>query len=219
MSTTANNVKQRRAGGSTPESIDAATGGDAKADASPASESVSHSSSTNDLMERDRDSAMERETKEDWEVFGKDFELTPELSASALFESFVEDWFQHSHITRKRFPGAFKLAEKLRKKGSQVGIKVQEEVSVRACVCIGSQSSPMQMKKPPFVKMIDKITFVASICLLVVTEFVMLRYPQFFHHAYTLLIIPLLIWRYFHYHSIKYVGGMICCCWCVCQLT
>lgn len=46
------------------------------------------------------------------------------------------------------------------------------------------------MKQPPFIQWIDKMTFVFGVCLLVLTQYLILRYPQYFHYAYTLLIVP-----------------------------
>ena len=61
----------------------------------------------------------------------------------------------------------------------------------------------------------DKLTFVFGVLLLVVIQYLMLRKPAWVHHAYAVLIVALMIWRYVQYHALKYHYFMLDFCYYV----
>mmetsp|Transcript_10830 Transcript_10830/g.11909 ORF Transcript_10830/g.11909 Transcript_10830/m.11909 type:complete len:450 (+) Transcript_10830:20-1369(+) len=64
--------------------------------------------------------------------------------------------------------------------------------------------SRAKLKSPPFIRTIDKIAFMAGIALLLGTQYFILAAPQFIHWFYIFSMIPLILWRFFHYHGLKF---------------
>eukprot|EP01095_Lingulamoeba_sp_RSL-Kostka_P006563 TRINITY_DN2066_c0_g1_i1.p1 TRINITY_DN2066_c0_g1~~TRINITY_DN2066_c0_g1_i1.p1 ORF type:complete len:358 (+),score=59.38 TRINITY_DN2066_c0_g1_i1:41-1114(+) len=69
------------------------------------------------------------------------------------------------------------------------------------------------VKAPPFVKISDKISFVAGVVFLLITEYVILVNPKKMHQWYILTIVPLLITRFLMYHKAKFHYFMLDFCY------
>ncbi|EGC37332.1 hypothetical protein DICPUDRAFT_24393, partial [Dictyostelium purpureum] len=69
------------------------------------------------------------------------------------------------------------------------------------------------MKAPPFIRLLDKIAFTLGLIVLFISEFVLLRIPQYMYLWYTILIFPLMAIRFIMYHRDKYHYFMLDFCY------
>lgn len=65
----------------------------------------------------------------------------------------------------------------------------------------------------PFLRFMDKFSFLVSLLLIVVTEYVVLDDPAWLPHLYTALMVPLMIYRFFSYHKANYHYFMLDFCY------
>lgn len=86
--------------------------------------------------------------------------------------------------------------EKLKKKWMEQKMKIKQKI-----------------RAPPFLRTSDKIAFTLSLSGLLMTEFILLKFPEHMIYWYTLLIFPLLATRYYFYHKIKYHYFMLDFCY------
>jgi hypothetical protein len=59
-------------------------------------------------------------------------------------------------------------------------------------------------KSPPRVRLLDKLSFFVGVALLLTTEWALLAHPHRFHELYTLLAVPLLLYRVYSYSARKW---------------
>lgn len=69
------------------------------------------------------------------------------------------------------------------------------------------------MKDEPFLRAMDKFSFLLGVLSMLVTEFILLRYPQSLYLAYTIMFIPMMVWRFFSYHRSKFHYFMLDFCY------
>ncbi|KYR01088.1 transmembrane protein [Tieghemostelium lacteum] len=74
-----------------------------------------------------------------------------------------------------------------------------------------------QMNAPPFIRLMDKCAFTIGLIVLFISEFILLRSPNLFYQWYTLLIVPLMAFRFIMYHRAKYHYFMLDFCY-LCQV-
>jgi len=74
-----------------------------------------------------------------------------------------------------------------------------------------------KMKLPPFLRLVDKISFTAGVILMLLSEYIWVDYPESMYKLYVLLIVPLLLVRFFTYHARKWHYFMLDFCY-FCQL-
>eukprot|EP00727_Mastigamoeba_balamuthi_P005591 m51a1_g1651 hypothetical protein (388) ;mRNA; f:346772-348486 len=60
------------------------------------------------------------------------------------------------------------------------------------------------MTEEPFLSLVDKFSFISGVCLLLVTQHVMLVMPHKFHVLYLCLVGPLIAFRWASYHTQKW---------------
>jgi hypothetical protein len=75
-----------------------------------------------------------------------------------------------------------------------------------------------KMKDTPMVKLKDKIAFVVGIFLVMATEAVLLTRPEWMPKFYMIVLLPLLVTRFFMYHKQKFHYFMLDFCY-FCQLV
>lgn len=140
-----------------------------------------------------------------------------DVSAHSVFEAFAEAWYrrqrdksgaQQPAATLKRvrsfenlIPGPIKNA----------AAGVRDRINKRRA------DIEQRLKNPPFLRLIDMASFVCNVCLIPLTQYFILVYPQNFYILYTAIIIPLFIQRYMHYHALKYHYFLLDFCY-FCQL-
>jgi hypothetical protein len=143
-----------------------------------------------------------------------------DVSAHSVFEAFAEAWYRRQSgrgpadgaaaggATLKRvrsfenlIPGPIKNA----------AAGVRDRINKRRA------DIEQRLKNPPFLRLIDMASFVFNVCLIPLTQYFILVYPQNFYILYTAIIIPLLMQRYMHYHALKYHYFLLDFCY-FCQL-
>lgn len=60
------------------------------------------------------------------------------------------------------------------------------------------------MKSEPFLRAKDKFSFLVGVLLLMLTEYLFISYPSYLYVAYTIILVPLLMWRFITYHQQKH---------------
>jgi len=160
---------------------------------------------------------------DDMDAFGDNMHAfdTIDVDASSIFEMFANQWFarlanrgelgqkvvmtETTEIRRERLP------DRLRKltEGVQDGVlrtRISREIGKRTKPVVErtKQKIEAEFKKPPFLRMIDKLSFVIGVLIMIVTEYMFLEEPEQFHHFYAALITIVIVARYVQYHALKY---------------
>eukprot|EP01128_Nolandella_sp_AFSM9_P009086 TRINITY_DN5725_c0_g1_i1.p1 TRINITY_DN5725_c0_g1~~TRINITY_DN5725_c0_g1_i1.p1 ORF type:complete len:405 (+),score=78.10 TRINITY_DN5725_c0_g1_i1:105-1319(+) len=65
----------------------------------------------------------------------------------------------------------------------------------------------------PFMRFMDKLSFILGLLLIVITEYLVLDHQELLPHFYTLLMLPLMIYRFFAYHKANYHYFMLDFCY------
>eukprot|EP01112_Ceratiomyxa_fruticulosa_P009524 TRINITY_DN2487_c0_g1_i1.p1 TRINITY_DN2487_c0_g1~~TRINITY_DN2487_c0_g1_i1.p1 ORF type:complete len:435 (-),score=57.59 TRINITY_DN2487_c0_g1_i1:267-1571(-) len=73
------------------------------------------------------------------------------------------------------------------------------------------------MQKEPFLRLVDRIGFTVGLLTLCVTEYFLLRAPEYMYLWYSVLIFPLIALRFVMYHRLKYHYFMLDFCY-YCQV-
>lgn len=76
-----------------------------------------------------------------------------------------------------------------------------------------------KIRAPPFLRTSDKIGFTVGIIAMCLTEYILLKQPEFMPIWYTMLIFPLLSARYYFYHKAKFHYFMLDFCYYVQVMT
>lgn len=69
------------------------------------------------------------------------------------------------------------------------------------------------MKGEPFLRAKDKISFLLGVMTLLLTEYVLIKYPTYLYLLYTVILVPLITWRFFSYHQHKHHYFMLDFCY------
>jgi hypothetical protein len=132
------------------------------------------------------------------------------VSKMAFFEKFTELWAQRKMIEK------FKTSPHLRRASEIMGTgtnKLRERL-----VKMDQKKKELQekMSMPPFVRTIDKLGFLMGILLMLVTE-ALVTNPDAMYKFYTMLMFPLMAFRFASYHRLKWHYFMLDFCY-YCQI-
>eukprot|EP01133_Synstelium_polycarpum_P007579 gene7579-8870_t len=102
---------------------------------------------------------------------------------------------------------------KLREKGQSLK---KEKEKIKELIKLKKNQLNHHMSAPPFLRLMDKFAYTAGLFILFISEFVMIRAPQYMYLWYTILIFPLMAIRFVMYHRSKYHYFMLDFCY-LCQ--
>ncbi|GAM21974.1 hypothetical protein SAMD00019534_051490 [Acytostelium subglobosum LB1] len=102
---------------------------------------------------------------------------------------------------------------KIKERGQQLK---QEKDKIKELIKLKKTQLNDKMNAPPFLRLMDKVAFTLGLIVLLVSEFVLLRVPEFMYLWYTVLILPLMAIRFVMYHRAKYHYFMLDFCY-LCQ--
>lgn len=69
------------------------------------------------------------------------------------------------------------------------------------------------MKGEPFLRAKDKLSFLLGVMTLLFTEYIVISYPKYLYLVYTMILLPLITWRFFSYHQHKHHYFMLDFCY------
>lgn len=69
------------------------------------------------------------------------------------------------------------------------------------------------MKGEPFLRAKDKFSFLLGVMMILFTEYILISHPSLLYLVYTIVLIPLLAWRFFSYHQHKHHYFMLDFCY------
>jgi hypothetical protein len=105
------------------------------------------------------------------------------------------------------FLAKYILLEKINKDAKQ------EPAGTRSKISHKLQAIKKKFKETPVVQTIDKIAFMGGIALIMATEYIFLTKPQWMPVFYATLLFPLLVFRFFMYHKLKWHYFMLDYCY------
>eukprot|EP01064_Diplonema_japonicum_P032764 TRINITY_DN6246_c0_g2_i1.p1 TRINITY_DN6246_c0_g2~~TRINITY_DN6246_c0_g2_i1.p1 ORF type:complete len:397 (+),score=79.45 TRINITY_DN6246_c0_g2_i1:76-1191(+) len=116
--------------------------------------------------------------------------------------------------SRENLSGLKTLKGKVRRRitgDENKGIRVATQEKMRTNV----NKVKAELQKPKVIRMIDRIAFCNGVFGIVITQFAMLKFPQWFWAYYATVITPLLVTRYFMYKQEKMQYFMLDFCYFV----
>ncbi|KAI8622465.1 hypothetical protein BC830DRAFT_567503 [Chytriomyces sp. MP71] len=92
-----------------------------------------------------------------------------------------------------------------------------KERAYRASLALDSRINVLRMKvkQPKQIQMIEKITFLVSVCFMLLLQHLMIVHPQFIPMLFAWLFVPLMIVRYVEFHRLKWHYFLLDFCYCV----
>lgn len=147
-----------------------------------------------------------------------------DVSAGSVFEAFAEAWYRRRHEREtdddKNAAGAADPSKGLKRVRSLDNLipAPLKDASAKLRVALSKRREAIEerFKNPPFLRQIDMLSFVANVCLIPLTQYFLLVDAANFYVLYTVVIVPLLLQRYFHYHALKYHYFLLDFCY-MCQ--
>jgi len=134
-----------------------------------------------------------------------------------LFQKFLNreaiKKLQHRHaLLNNRLEKLKKVVDSkiIREKGQSLR---KEKDRIKELIKIKKNQLNDHMNAPPFIRLMDKCAFTIGLIVLCASEFVLLRSPEKMYLWYTVLIIPLMVFRFFMYHKAKYHYFMLDFCY------
>jgi len=104
----------------------------------------------------------------------------------------------------------------LKKQVRKAESKLQEKnAKLKEAIKVKKQKLEEKITAPPFLRTSDKCAFTLGIVALCITEYILLKQPQWMSLWYTFLLFPLMIARYISYSQAKYQYFMLDFCYFV----
>lgn len=69
------------------------------------------------------------------------------------------------------------------------------------------------MKGEPFLRAKDKFSFLLGVMMILFTEYVLISYPSYLYIVYSIILVPMLTWRFISYHQHKHHYFMLDFCY------
>merc|ERR1712000_696123 len=131
------------------------------------------------------------------------------VSKKSFFERFTVLWAQRKMIDKLKTSPHVKRATEFVGSGTN---KLRERLISQQYI----DKKKEKMNMPPFVRTIDKLGFMMGILLMLVTE-ALLTKPNAMYQFYTVLMFPLMVFRFASYHRMKWHYFMLDFCY-YCQI-
>lgn len=135
-----------------------------------------------------------------------------------IFENFIRRTVAKAAL-KKQYQKAKKLKDAARDVGQTLVNRKnhlsEQREALKQAIKTKKQKLAEKLHAPPFLRLSDKIAFTISIIVLCLTEWFILRKPEWMAYWYTFLILPLMVARYFAYHQIKFHYFMLDFCYFV----
>eukprot|EP00457_Paulinella_chromatophora_P005142 gb/GEZN01005156.1/.p1 GENE.gb/GEZN01005156.1/~~gb/GEZN01005156.1/.p1 ORF type:complete len:527 (-),score=69.58 gb/GEZN01005156.1/:186-1766(-) len=154
-------------------------------------------------------------------------EIGVQQDFAGLFQTFLADWY-----AREVKDKVLQLVEKTRTTTQQLQSKTQEATrELRSNTELirrkiqdkqneqiqrmrdVKEKVKMKLKLPEFVRFVDRVSFVAGVGLMLLSEYVVLMRPDLLVEFYSVLTLVLMVVRYFSYHALKFHYFMIDFCY------
>jgi hypothetical protein len=135
------------------------------------------------------------------------------VSKKSFFERFTVLWAQRKMIDKLKTSPHVKRATEFVGSGTN---KLRERLISQQYIDKKKKELKEKMSMPPFVRTIDKLGFMMGILLMLVTE-ALLTKPNAMYQFYTVLMFPLMVFRFASYHRMKWHYFMLDFCY-YCQI-
>eukprot|EP01117_Protostelium_nocturnum_P007627 TRINITY_DN2732_c0_g1_i2.p1 TRINITY_DN2732_c0_g1~~TRINITY_DN2732_c0_g1_i2.p1 ORF type:complete len:541 (-),score=130.38 TRINITY_DN2732_c0_g1_i2:10-1464(-) len=167
--------------------------------------------------------------RDNWEekniadLYGEsEFDANEEENGNTLLQTFAK-----REVIKELLREQVKVVQNLKKAASNTFVNQREVMrksfdaqrkkisrdNIKRILTAKKKQMETKMQTPPFLRTQDKVAFTLGLIVLLISEFVLLIYPQFMWMWYTFLLVPLLLARYYVYSKSKFHYFMLDFCY------